>query len=264
MQKIRAVVFDWAGTTVDFGCFAPLRVFVDVFSRHGINLTLEEARGPMGMAKRDHVRALLFLPRVAAQWTALCGRAPNEDDVDSLYGEFEPALMRTLCQHADVLDGVLDACAWLREQGIKIGSTTGYTAEMMRVVAAEAARQGYAPDALVTSEDVGSGRPQPFMLLENLRLLNVYPPRAVVKVGDTVADIQEGVNAGAWSVGVVVGSSVMGLTRVQYDALSLDEREHVCTAVERVLREAGADATIRTMAELPALIEALPGWSERG
>ena len=263
MANIQAVIFDWAGTTVDYGCFAPLEVFVDVFARHGVALTLEEARGPMGMAKRDHVRALLFLPRVMELWKEQHGRAPEETDVDALYGEFEPALMRTLSQHAEVLDGVLDACAWLQAQGIKIGSTTGYTADMMRVVTAEAAKQGYAPDAMVTAEDVGVGRPQPFMLQHNLRLLGVYPPQAVVKVGDTVADIQEGVNAGVWSVGVVVGSSVMGMTRSLYEALSPGEQEEACAIVEQTFLEVGADATIRTMAELPALIEELSARSEQ-
>ena len=263
MPNIQAVIFDWAGTTVDYGCFAPLEVFVNVFAKHGVTLTLEEARGPMGMAKRDHVRALLFLPRVAALWNELHRRAPKEADVDALYGEFEPALMRTLSQHAEVLDGVLETCAWLRERGIKIGSTTGYTADMMRVVTAEAAKQGYVPDAVVTAEDVGVGRPQPFMLQHNLRMLGVYPPRAVVKVGDTVADIQEGVNAGVWSVGVVVGSSVMGMTRSLYEALFPGEREEACVAAERVFLEAGADATIRTMAELPALIEELSARDEQ-
>ena len=257
-MNIKAVIFDWAGTTVDFGCCGPLRVFVDVFERHGIELTLEEVRAPMGMAKRDHVRALLCLPHVVVQWAERNGRAPNEADVDALYGEFEPAVMRTLKHHCEVLDGVVDACVWLRERGIKIGSTTGYTAEMMRVVAAYAKEQGYAPDTIVTAEDVGGvGRPEPYMLQHNLRLLDIYPPRTVVKVGDTIADIQEGINAGVWSVGVVVGSSVMGMTRDEYDALSAPEQEGACVAVERAFLDAGADATIRTMAELSALIETL-------
>ena len=48
MSKFKAVVFDWAGTMIDFGSFAPMGVFVKAFETFGIRASIEQARGPMG------------------------------------------------------------------------------------------------------------------------------------------------------------------------------------------------------------------------
>jgi phosphonoacetaldehyde hydrolase len=254
---IQAVIFDWAGTTVDYGCFAPLDVFLEVFRKRGIELTLDEARGPMGMLKIDHIRTLTQLPRVSAAWAALYGKAPNESDVNALYADFEPSLIQILNGYATPIDGVLEAVGQVRARGLKIGSTTGYTDSMMEVVTAGAKAQGYAPDTCVTPDGLPAGRPAPWMVYENCKRLGVYPMGSVVKVGDTISDIKEGVNAGCHSVGVVLGSSELGLKEVDVLALPCEELEQRCRAVEARYLAAGAHYTIRTMRELPALIDFL-------
>ncbi len=88
MNRIEGVILDWAGTAVDFGCFAPVNVFVDIFKNAGIEVTMEEARAPMGMLKIDHIRAMLSMPSVSALWEAKYGRAFDEQDVERLYAEF--------------------------------------------------------------------------------------------------------------------------------------------------------------------------------
>ena len=256
MNQIKAVVFDWAGTTVDFGCFAPVDAFVRIFKEKDIDLTFEEVRAPMGMAKKDHVRAILNFPRITGLWYERFGTDWTEADATALYEEFEPALMENLAGYTEVLEGVTEICGWLRKNQIKIGSTTGYTRDMMDVVCRRAKAQGYEPDAVVTSEMTrGKGRPAPDMLFKNMELLGVYSPSAVIKVGDTVADIKEGVSAGAVSVGVVIGSSVMGLTEEEYGELGEPEKFAACRRTMAVFREAGADHVIMTINELPALIE---------
>jgi len=254
-HKIQAVIFDWAGTTVDYGCFAPLDVFLEVFKDAGISLTLEEARGPMGMLKIDHIRALLNIPRVSAEWSVKYGAAPDENDVNRLYAQFEPSLISILKAYTDPIDGVLDVVHELRKRGLKIGSTTGYTDSMMAVVVPEAKKKGYSPDTYVTPDGLPAGRPAPWMIYENCKRLGVYPMSSVVKVGDTLSDIKEGVNAGAVSVGVVVGSSENGLKKEQADAMPPDEFETLCRKTEEKFLSAGAHYTIRTMSELPALID---------
>ncbi|MCL1894091.1 MAG: 2-aminoethylphosphonate--pyruvate transaminase [Holophagaceae bacterium] len=254
-NEIKGVIFDWAGTTVDFGCFAPLKVFTEIFKNKGIDITIEEARLPMGMLKIDHVRAILSMPRISQLWSEKFGRDYNDGDVAELYSDFEPSLMKILPNYTDVLDGVLLVCKELRERGIKIGSTTGYTKEMMEVVADGATKQGYTPDCLVTADDVGSGRPYPFMIYRNMQNLGIYPPKCIIKVGDTVSDIKEGVNAGVWSVGVIVGSSEMGLTREEYSQLSDEQKMVLTRKITKTYFDAGADYVINNMAELPALID---------
>ncbi|OUO93367.1 phosphonoacetaldehyde hydrolase [Cloacibacillus sp. An23] len=254
-NRVTCVIFDWAGTTVDYGCFAPLGAFTRVFEEAGLPLSIEEARGPMGLPKRDHVRELLKLPRVSALFAEKYGRAWNEADVDRLYEGFVPALMGTLKDYCEPLPGVIETVAELRGAGLKIGSTTGYTKEMMDIVAPGAAARGYAPDALVTPDEAGAGRPAPYMIFRNMERLGVYPPSNVVKAGDTLADVREGKNAGVWSAGIIEGSSELGLTREECEALSENERAERYAAVRGRFLAAGADFVIERVTELPKLIE---------
>ncbi|WP_152396186.1 phosphonoacetaldehyde hydrolase [Paenibacillus guangzhouensis] len=253
--KIKGVIFDWAGTMVDYGCFAPLVVFVNVFKKRGIEITAEEARGPMGMLKRDHIKALLAMERIAGLWQERNGRLPEEADVDALYADFEPMLFADLARYTDPIPGALDVVVNLRERGLKIGSTTGYTAEMMEIVATEAKRKGYAPDTLVTPNDVFAGRPYPWMCYRNAELLGIYPMGAMVKVGDTVSDVLEGVNAGMWSVGVIKGGSELGLSEEEVANMPAEELEARMKAVEARFKAAGAHYVIQHIGELPALLD---------
>ena len=155
MNRIEGVILDWAGTTVDFGCFAPVNVFIDIFKEAGIDVTMAEARAPMGMLKIDHIRAMLSMPRISALWEEKYGRAFTEQDVQKLYAEFEPALMSSLAHYTDPIPGVVETVALLKNQGLKIGSTTGYTNSMMEVVVSNAKEKGYSPDCYVTPDDTG-------------------------------------------------------------------------------------------------------------
>ena len=253
-NRVKGVIFDWAGTTVDFGCFAPLDVFLEIFRSRDIEITMKEARVPMGMLKIDHIRAILDTERVTKLWEEKFGHPHTEKDVKALYKEFEPALTKILPDHADVLDGVTEVCEELRSDGLKIGSTTGYTASMMKVLSPCAKENGYEPDALVTADEVSAGRPWPWMIFKNMEKLGIYPPRHVVKVGDTVTDILEGLNAGVWSIGVIVGSNEMGLTREEYCDLGKEERKKIHRKTEKRYYQAGAHYVIDTMEDLPDLI----------
>lgn len=265
MNQIEGVILDWAGTAVDFGCFAPVNVFVDIFKHAGIEVTMEEARGPMGMLKIDHIRAMLSLPRVSSLWEEKYGRAFNEEDVKKLYTEFEPALMTSLSEYTNPIPGVIDTVEVLRSKGLKIGSTTGYTRSMMEVVISGAKAKGYGPDHVVTPDDTDSyGRPYPYMIYRNMEQLKLSAAWKVVKVGDTTSDIKEGVQAGVWSVGVAVGSSEMGLNAEEYQALSKSEKEAAIAKTKQVFMQHGADFTIETMTELPSLIERINGLLAEG
>ena len=115
MNKVEGVIFDWAGTTVDFGCFAPVNVFIDIFKNAGIEVTMEEARAPMGMLKIDHIRAMLSMPRISNLWEDQYGRAFTEQDVENLYAEFEPALLSSLKEYTDPIPEVVETVAIIKK-----------------------------------------------------------------------------------------------------------------------------------------------------
>ena len=238
MPNIQAVIFDWAGTTVDFGSTSPVSAFMEAFRRAGIEVTDEETRAPMGLLKRDHIRTMLRMPRIEKAWEERYKRTPDSDDVEALYADFEVAA--------------------LRQKGIKIGSTTGFTASMMEVVAREASKAGYNPDMLVTADDTGGfGRPWPYMVFENMKRLGLQDVRRIVKVGDTVSDMREGKNAGLIAVGVTEGSSIIGLDKASWDKLPSLEQFALRKKAREMFFANGADFVIDTMEELPKLIEAI-------
>jgi phosphonoacetaldehyde hydrolase len=256
MTKIKAVVFDWAGTTVDFGSFAPVAAFGKAFAAFGLTPTIEETRAPMGMQKRAHIQAMLMGERLSALWRETNGRPFTDKDVSEIYARFEPELFAVLESHADLLPGVADTVARIREMGVRIGSTTGYTAAMMEIVAASAAAAGYAPDCLVCPDEVGGiGRPYPYMLWRNLEKLRVLSAGEALKVGDTAADMQEGKNAGCFCVGVIKGSCMLGLRAAELNDMRADERRRAFAETERRYMQAGADTVIEDITALPALIE---------
>ena len=244
-MRWEAVILDWAGTTVDYGCFAPVQTFMEVFEEYGLNPTMEETRKPMGMLKWDHIKTMLGMERIHKEFVQVYGREPENKDVDAMHDLFIGKLLKVLYRYADPKDYVLETVEKLREAGIKIGSTTGYTDEMMAIVTREAKMAGYAPDCMYTPDSTGHmGRPYPYMIFRNMEALKVSSVHAVMKVGDTISDILEAKNAGVTAVGILEGSSEMGLTKEEWDGLSGEARKEKIREVETRYREAGADYVI--------------------
>jgi phosphonoacetaldehyde hydrolase len=256
LTQLRAVIFDWAGTTVDFGSRAPMGAFVEIFKRFGVDISIPEARRPMGLPKRDHIAALMADPAIAARWRTAHGASPSEADIDAVYKAFIPLNAAVVTDYADLIPGLLPVVAALRAAGIKIGSTTGYTRDIMARLAPVAAAAGYITDNLVCAGDLVAGRPTPLMMYRSFADLGVYPPWRVVKVDDTAPGVAEAVAAGAWAVGVTLSGNGCGLTERELAARSADERAGIREEVARDLVGAGAHATIDSVADLLPVLEA--------
>jgi len=250
MTEIVAVIFDWAGTLVDFGSRAPMGAFVETFGEFGVEITIEEARGPMGMAKRPHIAALCANPRIAAAWAAAHGRPPGRVEIDAIYDRFVPKNIAVAASHADAIPGAAETLAALRARRIKIGSSTGYTREIMAQILPRAREQGIAPDSVVCTGDTPEGRPSPLMFWRGLVELNAWPAWRAVKVDDTEVGVAEGVNAGAWSVGVAVSGNAFGASLEEIAAMSRAEFARRREAAYAKLEAAGAHGVVDSVADL--------------
>ncbi len=254
---VQAVILDWAGPAVDHGCRGPVAVFTRAFGRFGLEPETAEVRAPMGREKREHVAAMLNMPRLAALWRERSGHAPDDADVDAVFAAVTELMPGTLADYAEPVPGCVEAMARLREMGVKIGSCTGYSRSMMENLLPRAAAAGYAPDCVVPADEVPAGRPWPWMCQTNCMRLGVHPQEAVLKVGDTVADIEEGLNAGHWSVAVTRTSNALGLTAEEAAAMPAQELARREEALARSFREAGAHYVISSVADLPELVETI-------
>lgn len=263
-QHLQAVVLDWAGTAIDYGSRAPASVFQEIFHQRGINISAGEARGPMGMAKRDHIAAIAALPQVESAWVEKYGRTCSEDDIDSMYQDFLPLQKETLASHCELIPGIAKLFEDLKESQLKIGSSTGYTRELMEVVVPAARAQGYAPECVLGAEDAPRGRPAPYLLFTAAMQLDVFPMWRIVKVDDTPVGIQAGRNAGCWTVGITRTGNGVGLSEKELESLSESDQTERIESAGQQLSEAGADYLLESAADLMPLLREIDARIDAG
>jgi len=264
--EVKAVILDWSGTTADAYVIAPAVVFVEVFKRQEVEISMTEARGPMGLRKDLHIKALTEDPAIRERWKGVHGRYPDDGDVERMFADFVPAQLDCLREYTTLLPGVAEVTQKLQKQGIKIGSTTGFVRSMVDILEEDAKKQGYVPDASVAGDEVEHGaRPRPFMVYRNLDLLDVSPIQSVVKVDDTTSGVGEALEAGCWGVGVARYSNYMDIdTLEQADSLPKEEIERRLALTRDILRKAGAHYVIDSIAELPEVIDDINQRLARG
>ncbi len=255
--RIQAAVLDFSGTTVDAYVIAPAIAFVKAFAEHGIAITMEEARGPMGLHKHRHIEALLRLDSVMKKWSEVHGHQPTQKDADQIFSDFVPLQLACLDQYSAVIPGVVDAVNLMRQDKVKIGATTGFVSSMVDVLVSAAKKQGLEFDCTVAGDEVQHGtRPSPHMLYRNMDLLGVHNPRFLVKVDDTISGVGEGLHAGCWTVGVTDYSNYMNINSLQQAAnMSSAELTYRRDISRQALLASGAHYVIRSLHSLPAVID---------
>ena len=263
-QQLQAVILDWAGTVVDFGSFAPTQIFVEAFAEFGVQVSLEEARGPMGMGKWDHIRTLCDIPAIAERYKARFGRVPSDDDVTAIYERFMPLQIEKIAEHSALIPGALDAIAAVRQGGLKVGSCSGYPAVVMEKVVALAKTNGYVADHVVATDEVPNGRPHPAQALANVIALGINDVAACVKVDDTWPGILEGRSAGMWTVALTCSGNALGLTYEQYKALPAEKLEQERRRMGQMFEGSRPHYLIDTIVDLPAVIADINARLARG
>ena len=262
---IKLVIFDWAGTTIDYGCYAPAVVFVEVFKRRGVEISMAQARIPMGLKKIDHIRAISQQDEVAELWRKAHDRECTEEDVRDMFEkDFVPLQIGCIGEYTKLIPGTIEAVNELRSKGIKIGSTTGYFTEAMEICYREAGKQGYVPDSNACASDVPAGRPEPWMVLSNMQQLRIFPPEAVTKVDDTKPGIEEGLNAGVWTIGLSKTGNEVGLNEEELAALPKEIVRRKVAKAEEGLRKTGAHYVVESISDVPEVVLKIEERLSRG
>jgi phosphonoacetaldehyde hydrolase len=249
---------------MDYGCYAPAVVFIEVYRREGVDISIEEAREPMGAHKKVHIRKISQIETVREKWQAANGRDPNEEDVERMFQAFIPLQLDCLADYSDLIPGALEAVEAFRAKDLKIGSTTGYTGEMMALLKDEARKRGYEPDASVCATDVPEGRPAPWMCVENAKILGTYPFEACVKVDDTLPGIEEGLHAGMWTIGLAKTGNEIGLTEAEIDALDSADLSQRMDRARTRMDGIGAHYTVDGIWDVPPLIDDINSRLSKG
>jgi len=253
---IEAVIMDWAGTSVDFGSTAPIRGFQALFRKRGIEITQAETRKPMGCEKREHISQLLQMPRIQRAWQQRYGQHATVDDLDELYREFVPLQIYAISESSQLVPGLLSLLAWAEQKSIKIGANTGYSETMVVGLLESAAKQGYQPQSNVCATQVTKGRPYPYMCMTNAMQMGVMKLASCVKIDDTAPGIEEGLNAGMWTIAVAVSGNEVGLNLSQWQQLDLQAQQKLRAQAESKLQRAGAHYVVDSIADvIPCLVD---------
>ena len=240
---------------------------MEVFRRYGVGITMEQARAPMGLQKAEHIRAISRLDEVAEKWLDVHGKPCSDSDVREMFEKhFAPLQIKCIGDYAGIIPGTVEAVNELKRRGIRIGSTSGYFTEAMEINFERARQQGYVPDTNSWVTKVPYGRPEPWMVYDNMAQARVYPPEAVVKVGDTKPDISEGLNAGPWTVGLSRTGNEVGLNERELAALPEDVvRRKIARAAES-LAGVGAHYVVESIGDVVAIVEEIEQrlrWGDR-
>ncbi|KAI8775906.1 hypothetical protein BgiMline_034149 [Biomphalaria glabrata] len=264
---VKACILDWSGTTIDKYVLAPAVVFVEVFKKHKVPISMQESRLPMGLRKDLHIKAITEIPEVRQRWKEVHGKFPDQSSVDAMFKDFVPMQIAVLNKYSELIPGAAEAVRTLKKEfGLKIGVTTGFTRSMVDVLLEAAKKQGYEPDVNVAGDEVIHGaRPNPFMVYRNLDLLNIPNIHSVVKVDDTVSGVGEALSAGCWGVGVARHSNYMDINTLEEDTqLSAEDIQKRLAKSRDILVKCGAHYVIDTIAELPSVVEDINARLARG
>jgi phosphonoacetaldehyde hydrolase len=181
-----------------------------------------------------------------------------------MFAEFVPLQLKCLSEYSELIPGTLEAVAAMRARGAKIGSTTGYTTEMMKINLADAAKQGYIPDSTVCASDVPAGRPFPYMCLQNVINLGVSPVEACVKIDDTRPGIEEGLNAGMWAIGLAVSGNEIGLPLAQWREVAEANRKRMRDAAYVRMYQSGAHYVVDDITGVARCLDEIEARLARG
>jgi phosphonoacetaldehyde hydrolase len=256
-QQVRGVILDWAGTTVDYGSRAPTQTLIEAFAAFGVVITQAEARAPMGKHKRDHIAEILAMPAVRERWIAAHTAPPDDSAIAQIFAAFTPRQIAVIAQYSDLIDGALDAVNALRDRGLVIASNTGYTRVMMPALIARAAEQGYSPQITLCADDTPQARPAPWMAFRIAEQTGIYPMWRWVKIGDTPADVQEGLNAGMWTIALAKTGNALGLSQAEAESLPAEDLAERLAAIHADFRAGGAHYVADALADVLPIVEAI-------
>jgi phosphonoacetaldehyde hydrolase len=85
--------------------------------------------------------------------------------------------------------------------------------------------------------------------------LQLYPMEALVKVGDTLPDIEEGLNAGMWTIAIAKTGNEVGLSMEELELLTEDDRNTRIIRAREKLSRGGAHYVVDALEDVPQIVD---------
>ena len=209
----------------------------------------------MGTDKKSHIQEILNLPNIKIRWNYIYKRKITSSDINNMYQEFIPLQIECLTNYSELIPGTLETVELLRDRNYKIGSTTGYTREIMEKLIPIVKKQGFKPDTIISSSDVKKSRPYPNMIFKNMMELGTSKVKSCVKVDDTPLGIEEGLNAGCWTIGLSASRNGVGRTFDEWNKYSISDKNKIIKRSTEQLKKSGAHYVVDSINEIIPCID---------
>ena len=223
IKNIRGVIFDLAGTLIDNGCLAPVHAMTTAFAKQGLLVSDEIIRADMGLPKRAHIKAILAKPGILGQWECIFNNPPRTVDIDRIYTSTNQELKRIVGKYSEPTPYAVELLHYLQANGIRIGITTGYSRDIVNSLSGQIHKAGIIYNNLVCADEVKNPRPKAGMITKILDDWEIYNFSLCqfIKIGDTIADIQEAHSAKIVSCQVIdTCSDLGGITKTKYGKIN--------------------------------------------
>ena len=250
---IKACIFDLGGTIVDKYSLSPLLSLQKAFSLKKIYIPNKLIIQGMGKHKYEHIYYLCNKNIINTQFRIHNDRDISSVDMESIFNDFNDIQTQHMKLYLNIIPETYIIMKYLQENDIKVGITTGFNKNQMNI-AVDKLKYNHIKIDSHTSSDYAY-RPLPYMIKSNMNNLQIDDPKQVIKIDDTCVGIQEGINAGCYTVGVARWSVNMDMFSL--DALTKDDINHKLIESRRRLKEGGADFVIDTLDELPSIIKTI-------
>ncbi len=266
--KLRGCIFDWSGTLVDKYSIAPVKSLMDTFKNYDIDVSYDEIRDSMGIRKDKHIEAILEIPNIRYKWLKKYGSEPNQSMVEEITLQYQMCQLDSISDYTELIPGVKSALLSLRNRHrLKLGGTTGFynniTSQIQKDILK---RDNVSLDSFVSGDDVEYGsRPNPFMLFRCMTKMNIDNVRTIVKVDDTVSGVEEGLNAGVWTVGVYRYSNYMNInTLEELENLAISDYSERINKSRDILSRSGAHYVIENLSQMETVVNDINMRLSRG
>lgn len=255
---IRAVIFDLAGTTIDYGNQAPALAIRKAFKQFGVEVSLKELQCNAEWEPLVQIKRIMTESDVQKRWYIKHPDVSLEEGISQVAKWFNRNILEILPQIAKVKSGLPTLISYFRTQGIRFATTTRYTNEMLAKILPLVSEQGFDPQINITAADFeDSADVGPEMVRQAMTKLRIRNAQSVIKVGDTPRDIYEGKAAGVITIGMIEGSSLIGLSQSEFSVLPFAHRNSLKNRVAAELEKAGADYVVENTKDLMRLIKEL-------
>ncbi len=218
-----------AGTTVndDNNVAACVK---EAMAEFGHEITIDDVKDVMGYPKPDAITVLLGKHGIA-----------DSELVDKIHEVFVNKMINFYSTHPQIKEksGASETFRRLKASGVGVGLDTGFSRNITNAIID---RMGWMEhnliDVSVSSDEVAHGRPHPDMIYKAMDLLNISSASEVVKVGDTISDLQEGHSAGCkYVIGITTGTNTREELAAAYNTHLID---HISSVADIVLADSEA------------------------